>query len=180
MEQAFDGNNLKLLRDKSALFKLSPQNAVTFVTNHDTEKETNQSNRIGSAENKLLAYAYILTHPGYPCIFYLDYEVQLPKWKLDRLIQINRTLAKGDVSVIFADTEYYVAQRTGEGKSPGLIVAINNGSLSKKQDVFTSFKNATLYDYSENTAKTITTDERGKATIEMPSKSYTVWSLKKF
>jgi alpha-amylase len=180
MEQAFDGNNLKLLRDKSALFKLSPQNAVTFVTNHDTEKETNQSNRIGSAENKLLAYAYILTHPGYPCIFYLDYEVQLPKWKLDRLILINRTLARGDASVIFADTEYYVAQRTGEGKSPGLVVAINNGSLSKKQDVFTSFKNTTLYDYSENTAKTITTDERGKATIETPSKSYTIWSLKKF
>jgi alpha-amylase len=180
MEQAFDGNNLKLLRDKNALFKLSPQNAVTFVTNHDTEKETNQSNRIGSPENKLLAYAYILTHPGYPCIFYLDYEVLLPKWKLDRLIQVNKTLAKGGVSVVFADSEYYVAQRTGEGKSPGLVVAINNGNLSKKQDVFTSFKNATLYDYSENTAKTITTDERGKATIETPSKNYTIWSLKKF
>ncbi len=177
MEQAIEGNNLKILRDRSALFKLSPENAVTFVTNHDTEKDTNQGNRIGTAENKLLAYAYILTHPGYPCIFYLDYEQQLAKWKLERLILINQTLAKGDLSVLFADTEYYVAQRLG---SPGLVVAINNSTVTKSQQVFTNYKNATLYDYSENTAKAIQTDAKGLATIETPAKSYTVWSLKKF
>jgi alpha-amylase len=34
------------------------RNAVTFVTNHDTDE----------IDNKQLAYAYILTHEGYPTL----------------------------------------------------------------------------------------------------------------
>lgn len=69
MEKAFDGNNLTLLRDNNALFKMAPFRSVTFVANHDTEKDQNPFNRIDTDENKLLAYAYIFTHPGYPCLF---------------------------------------------------------------------------------------------------------------
>jgi alpha-amylase len=38
----------------------NPYKAVTFVTNHDTDE----------IYNKQLAYAYILTHEGYPTLFY--------------------------------------------------------------------------------------------------------------
>ena len=53
------------------LWKTYPEKAVTFTANHDTEKDENEDNRI-SAENKMKAYAYILTHPGYPtiCLLY--------------------------------------------------------------------------------------------------------------
>ena len=180
LEQALDGSNMTILKDRNSLLKLDPANAVTFVTNHDTEKDTNQGNRIGSAQNKLLAYAYIMTHPGYPCVFYLDYEAQLSKQKLEKLIVINRSLAVGTLNVLFADLEYYIAQRNGDSKVPGLVVAINNGAITKTQQVATRWKNATLYDYSENTTKTITTDANGRATIETPAKNYTIWSLKKF
>jgi alpha-amylase len=37
----------------------NPYKAVTFVTNHDTDE----------IYNKQLAYAYILTHEGYPTLF---------------------------------------------------------------------------------------------------------------
>lgn len=180
LEQAIDGSNMTILKERNALFKLAPDKAVTFVTNHDTEKETNEGNRISTTKNKLLAYAYILTHPGYPCIFYSDYENQLSKIKLERLITINRSLAVGALSNLFTDTEYYVAQRSGDAKLPGLVVAINNANFAKKQQVTTQWKNATLYDYSENTTKTLKTDANGMVTIETPSKSYTIWSLIKF
>lgn len=177
LEQALDGNNLRLLAERNALFKSNPNQAVTFVSNHDTEKDSNQGNRIGTASNKLLAYAYILTHPGYPCIFYLDYENQLPKERLDRLILIHRTLAKGAFALLYADADYYLGQRLGP---PGLIVAINNSSVIKRKEILTPYKNATLYDYSEVTGKTIQTNADGLVTIETPAKSYTIWSLKEF
>jgi alpha-amylase len=50
MNDAFDGNNL--LNDDDE----NPYKAVTFVNNHDTDE----------IYNKQLAYAYILTHEGYP------------------------------------------------------------------------------------------------------------------
>ncbi|WP_247234525.1 alpha-amylase [Telluribacter sp. SYSU D00476] len=180
MENAIDGNNMTILRDRPQLWKLDPKMAVTFVNNHDTEKETNQGNRISTNEGKLLAYAYILTHEGYPCIFYSDYEQFLDKAKLDNLILINRSLAKGSTSVLHADNDLYVAQRNGEGAIPGLVVFLNNSNSAQTRQVTTRWKNATLYDYSGTTTKTITTDANGRATLEASAKGYSVWSLKNF
>jgi len=46
-----------------------PAHAVTFVDNHDTTRDP--SNAI--INDKMLAYAFILTHEGYPCVFWRDY-----------------------------------------------------------------------------------------------------------
>jgi alpha-amylase len=40
---------------------------VTFVDNHDF------SGNDCVVNDKMLAYAYILTHEGYPCVFWQDY-----------------------------------------------------------------------------------------------------------
>ena len=45
----------------------SPLQAVTFVENHDTDTRPELQPVIA---NKMLAYAYILTAEGYPCVFY--------------------------------------------------------------------------------------------------------------
>src|SRR5262249_979548 len=52
--------------------RLDQAHSVTFVDNHDLD------NKGGEAYNpvfndKILAYAYILTHEGYPCVFWRDY-----------------------------------------------------------------------------------------------------------
>jgi alpha-amylase len=78
MNDAFDGNNLNLLND-DMMWKRNPYKAVTFVTNHDTDE----------IYNKQLAYAYILTHEGYPTLFYKDYEEWLDKEKMNNLIWIH-------------------------------------------------------------------------------------------
>jgi alpha-amylase len=62
----------------------NPYKAVTFVTNHDTDE----------IYNKQLAYAYILTHEGYPTLFYKDYEEWLDKEKMNNLIWIHNQKAQ--------------------------------------------------------------------------------------
>ncbi len=49
--------------------------------------------------NKILAYAYILTHEGYPCVFYRDYEEWLDKSKLNNLIWIHNNKASGSTTI---------------------------------------------------------------------------------
>ncbi len=48
----------------------SPDTAVTFVANHDTDKDAHVES---ITKNTMLAYAFILTYQGYPCIFWKDY-----------------------------------------------------------------------------------------------------------
>jgi len=57
--------------DHAGLAGADPLGAVTFVENHDTDR-----GGIGGpiVVNKMLAYAYILTSEGYPCVFYRDYS----------------------------------------------------------------------------------------------------------
>ena len=43
--------------------------AVTFVDNHDFRG----GNSAPIVNDKLMAYAFILTHPGYPCVYWQDY-----------------------------------------------------------------------------------------------------------
>ena len=46
-----------------------PDRAVTFVDNHDFRG----GDQALIINDKLMAYAFILTHPGYPCVFWKDY-----------------------------------------------------------------------------------------------------------
>ena len=46
-----------------------PLRAVTFVDNHDTIRD--DGNAI--LHDKLMAYSFILTHEGYPSVFWMDW-----------------------------------------------------------------------------------------------------------
>lgn len=63
--------NYGLLADQSNLVISQPADAVTFVENHDTGSTQNHwalnTNAVGTA------YAFILTHPGYPCVAWQHY-----------------------------------------------------------------------------------------------------------
>jgi alpha-amylase len=41
----------------------NPSHSVTFLDNHDT-------NNFGTSDQIKMGYAYILTHPGTPCVFW--------------------------------------------------------------------------------------------------------------
>jgi alpha-amylase len=166
MNDAFDGNNLNLLTD-DMMWKRNPYKAVTFVTNHDTDE-------IWAKE---LAYAYILTHEGYPTIFYRDYEEWLNKTKLNNLIWIHNNKATGNTSILYADNDEYIARRNGYNGNPGLVVYINNSSVTLERWIQTNWSSKQIKDFTGNSSWYPTTQGDQWVKIQCPPKSYTVWSL---
>ncbi|MFV8326713.1 alpha-amylase [Flavobacterium sp. ZS1P14] len=166
MNDAFDGNNLALLND-DMMWKRNPYKAVTFVTNHDTDE----------IWKKELAYAYILTHEGYPTIFYRDYEEWLNKTKMNNLIWIHNNKATGTTSILYADTDEYIARRNGYNGNPGLIVYINNSSTWQERWVPTNWTNAQIKDFTGNSTWFPTTQGDTWVKIQCPPNGYSVWSI---
>jgi len=162
MDKAFDNNNLNELNG-DMLLKRDPSKAVTFVTNHDTD----------IIWNKMLAYAYILTHEGYPCIFYRDYEEWLDKNRLNNLIWIHNQKATGSTTVLYTDNDEYIARRNG---SPGLVVYINNSNNWAERWIQTNWSNTQIKDFTGNSGWYPTTQGNRWVKIQCPPKSYSVWS----
>lgn len=168
MRDAFNGNNLNSLNN-DMLWKRNSSRAVTFVANHDTDE---------IYSNKLLAYAYILTHEGYPTLFYRDYEEWLDKNKLNNLIWIHNNLASGNTTLLYTDTDEYVARRNGYGTSNGLVVYINNSDSWQERWVQTNWGGAVIKDYTGNSSWEPVTQSDKYVKVQAPPRSYTVWSKK--
>ncbi len=166
MNDAFDGNNLYRLND-DMMWKRNPYKAVTFVANHDTD----------IIYKKMLAYAYILTHEGYPTIFYRDYEEWLNKERLNNLIWIHNNKATGNTSILFTDTDEYIARRNGYNGNPGLIVYLNNSGSWKERWVSTNWYNKSIKDFTGHSGWHPTTQSGGWVKIQCPPNSYSVWSV---
>ncbi|MBI3724143.1 DUF1939 domain-containing protein [bacterium] len=94
--------------------------AVTFAENHDTDRSSPIVN------NKMMAYAFILSLEGYPCVFYKDYSTYGLKAQIDPLIKIRKKLAGGTTTTLYRDQHLFVAQRNGYGSLPGLVLVLNN------------------------------------------------------
>lgn len=121
------GFSLRNLAQPGTLVSASPQCAVTFVDNHDTT----QSESDAVISDKILAYAFILTHEGYPCVFWKDYYA----WGLGQegtpngiaaLVAVHEKYAGGATRVLYAGNDLYIMQREGCGQQPGLVFVLNN------------------------------------------------------
>ncbi|PWJ41058.1 alpha-amylase [Sediminitomix flava] len=166
MDEAFDGNDMtKLTQDM--LWKRDPYQAVTFVANHDTD----------IIWDKMLAYAYILTHEGYPCIFYRDYEEWLNKNKLNNLMWIHGNLATGNTSILHADNDEYVARRNGSNGNPGLVVYLNDSDYWQERWIETNWSNTQIKDYTGHSGWQPWTQSGKWVKIQAPPHSYSVWSV---
>ncbi len=108
--------------DHAGLAGIDPSHSVTFAENHDTDRD--DGNKIVS--NKMLAYAFILTSEGYPCVYYRDYVMEPGcygmKPRIDPLIRVHEKLASGASKTRWADDDTFVFERMG-GKH--LLVGLN-------------------------------------------------------
>ncbi len=163
MDRAFDNNNLAELQNSDMLWKRDAYKTVTFVANHDTD----------IIWNKLLAYAYIFTHEGIPCIFYRDYEEWLDKNKMNNLIWIHRNKVSGSTSILYSDNDEYLARRNG---SPGIVVYINNSSSWQERWIQTNWASTRIKDYTGHSSWQPVTQGDKWVKIQAPPKSYTIWS----
>jgi alpha-amylase len=108
------GNGLGLMGDTTDGFAWKNR-AVTFVENHDTGYRTNEDGTAQSdhkfdsfANNWEVeqAYAYILTHPGVPCVYwkhYFDWGSTL-KYRIRALINARKVAGVNAGSALFPQT----------------------------------------------------------------------------
>ncbi|RAV27902.1 alpha-amylase [Sinomicrobium soli] len=176
LDEALDRKGDLTVLSGDMLWKSYPEKAVTFVANHDTEKDENPENNI-SAAHKMLAYAYILTHDGYPTLFYSDYENRQYRSGLKNLVSIHNSIATGTLEVLHQSGEEYIMKRNGNDDNPGLILYMNIGSDHRQRTVTTNWKDKKLVDYSGNTSAWLITDSNGQVTVEAPAKGFAVWSV---
>ena len=151
--------------DHTGLAGRDPAHAVTFVENQDTDGSSPIS------QNKALAYAYILTNEGYPCVFYRDYSTDTGSYGLkpviDNLVWIHEKLAFGTTQQRYKDHDVYCYERLSY---PNLLTGLNNnGSTSRTLTVQTGFgANVQLHDYTGHSSD-IYTNGSGSATIFIPA-----------
>ena len=154
--------------DHAGLVGVDPQGAVTFVENHDTDR-----GGVGGpvVSNKILAYAYILTSEGYPCVFYRDYSKDKNcfglKDKIDRLIWIHEKVAEGGTVQRWKDNGVFAYERVGGSH---LLVGLNkDADTTRMITVQTGFgPHQELQNLVDDAAPRIKTDANSNVEITIP------------
>jgi alpha-amylase len=150
--------------DHAGLAGVDPMHSVTFVENHDTDR----SDPI--VQNKALAYAYILTSEGYPCVFYKDYSTDAGCYgmqsTINNLVWIHETLASGTTQQRYENNLVFVYERLG---GQHLLVGLNNNTgYDYRLTCATGFgANVHLHDYTGH-CPDIYTDGSGNASLDLP------------
>ena len=179
------GFSLKNLVNGDSILKAQPQSTVTFVENHDLRDEGRPI-----SNDKLLAYSYILTHEGYPCVFwkdYFNYNLALRDTPngIDALVGAHEKYASGNTSVLYLSDDLYIMQRGGYGDKPGLIYVLNNrGENWNGEWVSTQWTNASFQpvawwgknDMSRPVNQSTGPDGRGQ--FFAPARGYAVYAVK--
>jgi alpha-amylase len=179
--------SLRELADWKNTLLVRPFESVTFVENHDTCSPHPDVSDKEIFFDKMLAYSFILTHPGYPCIFWRDfYDFDLAqtgnKSGIAALISVHEEYAGGDSDILYVDDSLYILQRRGYENQKGLIYVLNkdenswNGRRVSTQWVKKSF--IPLAWRGTNNAdipKSVLTDGEGAGDFWAPPRGYTVY-----
>lgn len=179
------GFSLKNLTTWDTVVRREEQNAVSFVENHDLRDEGRPI-----INDKLLAYSYILTHEGYPCVFWHDYfnlDLALADTPngIAALVDAHEKYAGGDTEVLYVDDNLYIMQRIGYGNQPGLVYVLNNrGDNWNGRLVATKWTNASFAPVAwwskTDLSRPInqSTDRDGRAQFYAPPRGYAVYAMK--
>ncbi|KAL6911547.1 hypothetical protein ACP4OV_000352 [Aristida adscensionis] len=92
-----------------------PAKAVTFIDNHDTG--STQHMWPFPSDKVMQGYAYILTHPGNPCIFYDHFFDWGLKNEIEHLVSIRNRHgihSESELRIIEADADLYIAEIDGK------------------------------------------------------------------
>jgi alpha-amylase len=93
---------------------------------------------------------------------------------MNNLIWIHNNKATGNTSILFTDTDEYIARRNDNG-NPGLVVYINNSSTWQEVDS-NELTNAQIKDFTGNSV--YANDSADKwVKIQCPPNGYSVWSI---
>lgn len=182
-----NGNyNMSTILD-GTLVKSNPNQAITFVDNHDTEPGQSLESYI-QEWFKPLAYSIILLREGgTPCVFYGDYygipekSISAKKEMLEKLLKLRKYFAYGKQNDYFDDNNIIGWTREGDFEHPdsGMAVILSdNIGGSKIMNVGKHLAGCTLYDYTGNVQETVYIDEEGNGIFYCNGGSVSVWVKK--
>jgi len=162
--------------------------AVTFVENHDTERDgVNEYGTEAIIERKMQSYCFIMMRrDGVPTVFWKDYYVHGLKDKIDMLIRARKKFAYGDAYESEENDENtYSYIRTGDEEHPGsgLVMMISqhkNGDIIEK-NINTGQSDKEYYDFTGHIEENVRTDENGNGVFKVRGKAedgYSIWVIK--
>jgi alpha-amylase len=134
--------------------------------------------------DKLLAYAYILTHEGYPCVFWQDwfgYGLARPgePGGIERLVQVHERFAGGATDLRWVDDVFYAMERAGAEAQPGLVFGLNNAGTPQARTLTLRVRGKTLKPRAWSGTATpppITAAADGVVALEVPARGYVVYA----
>jgi alpha-amylase len=180
---ATDGDISSFISRDASFVAAYPELSMTFAANHDTDE---------IIDDKMLAYGFILTYEGMPCIWWKDYfdyglnkggaEEPLQEGNgIDKLIWVRGALGGGspEIEVLYSDRDLLIYQEIAH---KGYVIVLNDSTEWKGQYVETRFVNSNLKcvawsstaDNSKPNAKE--TDYNGNADLWAPPRGYAIYT----
>lgn len=180
--QSGEAYDLRQILDQT-LVSARPENAVTFVDNHDTQLGQSLQSFVDDWF-KPLAYAIILLRKdGLPCVFYADYygnpshdRPLVPN--LGKLIKLRHSYAYGEQEDYFDEEHLIGWVRKGDPEHPcsGLAVVISNADGgNKRMNMGINYAGTPFYDALGNFPDPVVIDEEGYGVFPAAAKSVSVW-----
>jgi len=153
--------------------------AVTFVENHDVARDDPVVN------DKMLAYSFILTHEGYPCVFWPDYfnyglAMNGTANGIEALVGVHERYAGGNTDILYCDSDLYIMQRAGNVTHPGLVFVLNNSGNWNGRHVTTQWSSKQFIPFAWNGRDATVpankwTDGSGTVDFWAPPRGYVVY-----
>ena len=180
--QAGPDYDLRSILD-GTLVRERPDNAVTFVDNHDTQHGQSLQSFVEDWF-KPLAYALVLLRQeGVPCVFYSDYYGNPVKNRplvpnLGKLIKLRRFYAYGEQEDSFDDPNLigWVRRGDDEHEDSGLAVLLSNGDGgSIRMNMGRRFAGEAFYDVLGNCTEEVIIDDDGFGDFRTEGGSVAVW-----
>lgn len=174
----------ELLKDTLVLDH--PSLAVTFIDNHDSQKNSSLESQVKNWFKPLAYGLILLMKDGYPCIFYGDYYgvkgVASPhRLILDILLDTRRKYAFGEQHNYFDHPNTVGFVRMGDAEHPGsgLAMLMSNGEDGEKiMNVGVERKGEKWHEMTGDRKEEITIGEDGNATFLVSGGKLAVWVKK--
>ncbi len=183
-QQGRDYDLRNLLND--ALARHRPQQAVTFVDNHDSQRGSALESQI-KGWFKPLAYGLILLlREGYPCVFYGDYyrvgDLDSPhRTIIDRCLAARRRYAYGEQTLYFDHGNTIGLVRAGDEAHPdsGLAYLMASGDNgAKTMNVGEGRRGEVWREMTGNIKDEVTIDEQGNGKFTVSGGNIAIWVKK--
>ncbi len=160
-----------------------PENVVTFVDNHDSQRGSSLESQIESWFKPLAYGLILLMEKGYPCVFYGDYygmkgEESPHRPTLDILLDARRKYAYGEQRDYFDHPNTVGFVRAGDADKPGsgLALLLSNGEDGEKEMfVGENRKGETWREITGNIAEKVVIGDDGKAIFRVHGGKLAVW-----